>query len=181
MKRLLILCLAIVILSSCKNKLIQPYHGINNIHFVKSNDSLVISFGLVPNKKDSLVRIPVWVTGKVVNYDREYKVKILKSSTAKKGINFSFYKDDFTIDAGKFADSIKIKLNNPSNLNNSPVFVSLKLLPNKYFRTKLQSKVTNSGDTLNLKIFKLYASDIVKKPNLWIFRFFGISALRNFY
>lgn len=181
MKRLLIICLVAFCLTSCfKNNLIPTYHGVANIYFTTAKidnafklpdgfgrNSLTVSFGLIPSKEDSLVKIPVRITGKIVDYDRKYRVKILRdTSTAKKGVNFSFYKEDFTIEAGEYADSIQIMLKNASTLGNGQVFVAFKLVPNEYFSTKLDHKIIN-GDTLSFTKFKLYSSHIIEKPKNW--------------
>lgn len=179
MKRLLIICLAVVCLSACKDSLIKPYHGVDNIYFENVLDSMAISFGLVPNKEDSLIQIPVKITGKIADVDRKYKVKILDSSTAEEGVHFDYHDEDFTIAAGEYMDFIQITLHNTSDLVDSSVYVAFKLLPNKYFSTKLKYHDTAEGLT-SYTTYKLYATHDVQPPAWWIPVFFGRFTVKKY-
>src|SRR5699024_2258140 len=110
MKYLLVIVTAVFCLFSCKKNNLEPYHGADNIYFSGAklsspDDSMTVSFGLLPDIEDSLIKIPISVMGKPAEKDRPYKVKILDVSTAEEGVDYSFNKEDCFVPAGQLKDS----------------------------------------------------------------------------
>jgi archaellin len=194
MKRLSILLLAILFLVSCKINRIKTFQGKDNIYFPKKavsgqpnlgiggrfqNDTLAVSFGLSPNKQDSIIKIPVRVTGDIKDFDRSYKIRILNNATAKKGTDFKILNDNFVIKKGKYSDRVKIQLNNTSNFKNKPIHFTIKLLPNKDFKTNLKYKMVDE-EKVGVTTFEVYQTNIIQKPIYWIPYYFGDYSVKKY-
>src|SRR5699024_1374196 len=133
------------------------------------------------NKKDTLIKIPIRVTGTTADIDRDYKVQIANNSTAEEGNHFDFADQDFVISAGEVTDSLRIILHRTPVLEKDTVFATFELKPNKYFSTKMRDKESSSGEKINFTSFKLYSTDVLKKPQGWSDPYLGTFSAKKFY
>ena len=75
-----------LVFCSCEKDL-EKYSGTDYIRFVSvfEKDSVDYNFGLAGKTTTDRIGIEVKVTGEVLDYDREYKVKVNPASTVRKG------------------------------------------------------------------------------------------------
>lgn len=182
-----ILCLLV----SCKKSEISSYNGQTNIYFSSAldpipswgRDSLSVSFALKALVKDSLIKIPVRVMGKPSDADRIYAIKIATGSNAKEGIHYDFYKENFTIPAGKLVDSLQVLLHRSPDLKNNGVSVVFELVPNNNFTTQIQNEKPVPGypKGYSFNTFRLNSNDILQMPESWIDYYLGDFTAKKFY
>ncbi|MBJ6368385.1 DUF4843 domain-containing protein [Snuella sedimenti] len=132
-------------------------------------DSTSMSFAFeLPNVTDSVYMVPVKILGKASSTDRPFNLKVLPTSTAVEGV-------DFTIPANVFipADSIRamvpITLIRTPKMKDAPVSIQIGLEPNEYFNTNYfgTSEDQNSKALLKYNEFELTVSDILTEPARW--------------
>lgn len=189
MKNIPLYALMIVLLSSCKKSAVELYSGPANIYFTTATnpipnwgaDSLAVSFFLTNNIQDSLVKIPVRITGKIVNADRTYTLKVTEASTAKEGLNYDFYRKDFKIPAGKLDDSIRIILHRSADLKTKAVLLAFQLVSDQNFVTNIQDVAQSSGLAVPVTRFRLFASNILQVPASWYAPYLGTFSEKKFY
>src|SRR5215204_3578099 len=145
----------------CQKSEIAVYDGESNIYFSRAvetlpYDSLSVTFAFRPTIGDSLVKIPVRITGPAALVERAYKVGVGSSSTAKSGVHFTL-PTTFRLPAGKVSDSVAVKLLRTPDLLTDTVSIVLELQPNEHFSTGMLDKVTNAttGQKLSYTRFKL--------------------------
>lgn len=174
---------SLFILFSCTKEL-KKYDGINSIYFVASidpttngvTDKTEMSFGLSsPSQVDSIIGIPVRVLGVPSGADREYRFRVIDSSTAKKGKDYDFVNTKFIMKAGAVTDTIKIKLYRTAILTDTALSIALKLEANENFATKMDSLSDNTatGQKLSYISHTVYVSDVLRKPRYWSPSSFG--------
>ena len=75
-----------LVFCSCEKDL-EKYSGTDYIRFVSvfEKDSVDYNFGLAGKTTTDRIGIEVKVTGEVLDYDREYKVKVNPASTVQEG------------------------------------------------------------------------------------------------
>lgn len=189
MKNIQLYVLMLVLLASCKRKELQYYSGPNNIYFSTGimpiagwgTDSLSVSFTLTNNLQDSLVKIPVRVSGEASAADRSYTVKVASGSTAKEGIHYDFYREDFKIPAGKLSDSLQVMMHRTADLKSNVVSLVFQLVPDQHFVTNLQDIKLSNGKTSSFSQFRLFSSDILQEPLSWYPLYLGTFSAKKFY
>lgn len=169
---------------SCE-KDIKRYDGETNIYFVRAvdqlnsaapvYDSLTVTFAFHPSKTDSLVKIPVRITGVPSTEDREYEVAVDATSTAIAGVHYEALPETLTLKAGKVADTIPVKLFRTADMLTSDFSLILELQPNGNFKTNMVNKVVNatSGQMLSFTRLKIFVNDILNKPKYWLDAYMG--------
>jgi len=179
-----IMLFASVGIIACK-KDTQFYNGDVGIYFlpavqppegVAATDSTLLSFAFAKdNVRDSTFYLPVQIMGAVSASDREYKLEIDPSSTAKKGVHFDFTNTKFTIKPNQLLDTIKIKFHRTTDITNQRLTLKLHLISNENFKTVMTGKVTNvtTGARLSYIDYKIKVDDIFGMPSLWSNYFFG--------
>ena len=194
MKRPIIFILSAVLLAGgCQKKQIELYSGENTIYFTLAadepafnsgkvkQDSLSVTFAYTTND-DSVIKIPVRVTGAPATTSRAYQVKLLPGSTAKQGIHFDFIDKELTIPAGSNEDSIRIRLYRTADLKSNEVLLLLGLEANQFFTTRMGDQAGTGGTSpLSLNTFRIYCSDILKQPETWVDYYMGTFSAKKFY
>lgn len=177
-----ILLIVVTFLFSCTKETIPTYSGSASIFFTSNYrnniDSGMVTFSYsLLSVNDSVVSIPVSAMGMAADIDRSLKVVVLDSSTAKDGIHYQLLPATFMIRKSRLVDTIKIKLNRTSDIQNAPVSIILQIQPNDYFTTDMQSLVTNSvtGASFSFINYRLMVNDILSKPRYWL-----VSSMGNF-
>jgi hypothetical protein len=163
----------------CQKSEIAVYDGESNIYFSRAvestpSDSLNVTFAFRPTIKDSLVMIPVRITGPAAPEARTYKVGVESSSTAKSGVHFTL-PSTFQLPAGKVSDSVAVKLLRTPDLLTDTVSIVLELQANEYFSTAMLDKVTNatSGQKLSYTRYRILVTDVLSKPQRWLDTYLG--------
>ena len=181
----LVPCLGASLLLSACEKGLETYEAPSAIYFLYAvsaesamiavTDNKMVTFGYSPEtRKDSILRLPVQVTGAPANTARSYKLGLADSSTAKEGTDFEFVSRDFTIDAGQVRDTIAVKLLRTSKLLTETVSIHLKLEPNEHFNTNMLEKKDAMGKvTLRYNLYSLRFTDILTKPKYWLDGYLG--------
>jgi hypothetical protein len=170
MKKIILIIGVILFTTSClKKNPIETYHGDKYIYF--KNDKRVVTFAFTPNKSDSLIKIPVAVTGRMSQHNRKYVLQLADSSTAKKGKDFDYLDDDFTIPANSLVDTIKITLYKTTAMDTDSLRIALKLKANKNFTPNLREVESEGAKSLNK--YNLYATNVLTEPYMWYSSYLG--------
>lgn len=162
----------ILLFTSCKKDGLQLYNqelSGSSVYFPEAvgttkSTAIVktVSFGYVGySKKDSVLAIPVAVTGDSAATDRPLKLAVAASSTAVEGTHFSLLKSP-VIRAGKVADTVFLKLNRTVDMTAKQFEIDLVLQENQFFGIKMHDT------TSNYLTYKVIVDDIAGKSYLWV-------------
>jgi hypothetical protein len=169
----LLLVLLPIIAVSCKKDTLLTYKGANNVYFdyittsLNEYDSLNVSFAYSDaSVTDSIIKIPLAVTGLASSTDRTYTIAVDPSSSAKAGTHYVL-PDTFTFHAGLLIDTLPVKLIRTPDLQDTSVMLMLDLKPNKDFTTDIQFLYDRVNDTLSALTFKLVVSDELTAGPYW--------------
>lgn len=166
-------------LFSCKEDKLDVYTSPSSIYFDGTivsgrflpQDSLVFSFGYVPvSVQDTVLKIPVRVTGSVSNDDRPYRLILSEEGTLREGIDFDFESKDFAIQAGELTDTIHVRVQRSVIMKSDTLHLKLKLEENTNFKIQMESQLVGSGDFATLRYFNkfdLRIDDVVGVPWFW--------------
>ncbi len=163
-------------------KNLETYMAKDNIYFwdalyqsqsVIPRDSTTVSFGYVPiDKKDSLYNIPVNALGNVMAIDREFKVKVLSSSTAQAGTHYDFMDSKFVIPANSIRGYIRLKLYRLPEMQKETFNISLELIQNDNFSIDLNPRVVSKKE-ISMSRHTISFNDILTKPKAWLDGYLG--------
>ena len=94
-----------LVFCSCEKDL-EKYSGTDYIRFVSvfEKDSVDYNFGLAGKTTTDRIGIEVKVTGEVLDYDREYKVKVNPASTVQEGVHFNIPAQNCKLRANRVTD-----------------------------------------------------------------------------
>lgn len=176
---LLITVLPAVLLTACKKEGLITYNVPDNIYFnymagVKPaeaiigilNDSLNFTFSYSnATVKDTLLPIPVMVTGAPANTDRSFRVTVASGATAVEGKHYHL--PSFVIHAGRIVDTMLIPVERTEDLRQREVAFTLQLQPDETFKTGIPYRINRYGDTVNALIVKIKFSDILSGGSNW--------------
>jgi len=173
MKRLLYIII-IFALASCKRDPLITYNTDDNVYFkytISTNyyvDSTNFSFAYRDaNVQDTILSVPVAVTGAPAASDRPFKVIVDPASSAVAGTHYQL--PEMVIHAGKVIDTLRLHLKRAADLVAGSKKLILHLQPNEFFRTELRYKIINNTarDTADLITFSITMSDILDKGPFW--------------
>jgi len=166
---LLLLMFAAFFLQSCDKKGLELYDETANgssIYFREALSSKTrllktVSFGFSGySVQDSIVAIPIAVTGNPSSNDRPFQLKTTDSTTAVSGTHYTFLRPAL-MRAGRVVDTLLIKINRTADMATQQFQLSLVLEQNNLFNTKL-------GDTaVRYTNYKILMDDIVGVSYLW--------------
>ena len=166
------------ILSACTKESLLTYNTKDSIYFelFKSfNDSLNVSFAYSnASVQDSLVKIPVFVTGVPADRNRIFTLSVDPSSTAIENTHYSF-PTTFTIHKGQVSDSIAIQLMRTEDLKTAMKTLILNLTNNDEFNTDLKAE----DNQIITASYKITISDILSKGQYWSDWKFGTFSLKK--
>jgi len=154
---------------SCKKKEVALYDEAasgSSIYFKEAVGtanplSKTISFGYVGySVKDSIVAIPVAVTGYPNAQDRRFQLKLTDGTTAVANKHFTFLREPI-IRAGKVVDTLLLKINRTADMTSTPFEIHMFLEPNNAFTTLLADP---SKNYLN---YTITVDDIAGVSHLW--------------
>ncbi|MCM5527596.1 DUF4843 domain-containing protein [Parasegetibacter sp. NRK P23] len=185
---LFVTCAAAVLLgTSCKKDPLLTYAAPDNIYFEmieganpaqdylgRYADSLNLSFAFSPGAvKDTLIGIPVAVTGSPAAQDRSFGISVDPASTAIVSTHYEF-PASFTLRAGRLKDSVFVKLKRATDLTSKSVSIVLHLEENENFETKIKFRSRNprestslNGDTIWVNTFRINLTDRLGAGPFW--------------
>lgn len=200
MKKFYTGALAVIInflLLSCTKEKLMTYDAQDNVYFnclVDADvahgltgryvDSLTFSFAFAePSVTDSVIALPLAVTGAATTTDRNYKIQADPMSTAVAGTHYEL-PASFVIRAGRTLDTMYVKWKRTAEMKTKPVTLWLQLMPTEQLKTQLlyrsgsaavQTFTINADDTIRLDRFKMEVSDLLSEGPYWssYSRFFG--------
>ncbi len=167
---------AILTLNSCKKEPLLTYNISDNIyfHFDSSIDSLNVSFAFSDNTiRESVVFIPVFVTGSPSTRDRTFLIEVDPLSSAIENTHY-ILPTVFIVKAGQVKDSIPLKVIRTADLQASVVNLLLNLKSGGDFKTGIQGE-------RDLKTYKITISDMITAGPNWgtLSRYFGTFSVKK--
>jgi len=180
-----ILILVFLMAASCKKETLMTYNASDNIYFnytykapsgpVYYTDSLNVTFAFSDSThKDSVLRIPVAITGTAKSTDRNFDVTVDPNSTAMAATDYVL-PSTFVLHAGRTTDTILVTLKRTLPLRTNTLFFTLRLKANDQFKTQImyRSRVSTdirfiaAGDTSQTQTFKVLMSDKLEAGQYW--------------
>lgn len=168
--------LAIVFLSSCKEEGLMTYdvkESGSSLYFTekidrKSKDTLmkVISLGRTADElKDSVITIPVSISGPAMSFDRPINIEIPDTASMKLGVHFDYVTPPM-IRADRVTDLITLVLHRTPDLKQERVYLKLDLKANEHFNPQIPIKI-NSNIKQDITSYSLSYDDMFPVPHLW--------------
>ncbi|OQP42826.1 hypothetical protein A4H97_11750 [Niastella yeongjuensis] len=146
MKKIWILLLAaVVLITACQKKEIKGFQGTANIVFaVNSQDSVLYTFALHPERTKDTVWVPVNISGERSDKDRAFSITIVDSATtAVVGKHFDALKDQYVIPANAGSMWLPIIIYNTDPLlEQRALNLVLRLVPTADFNTEIKDVST---------------------------------------
>lgn len=186
----LVYCTALLLLTAaCKKDRLLTYSASNNVYFnyiagadPSQNqlglyeDSIAITFAFSPSAvRDTVLGIPIAVTGEAKNYDRVIKIVADPASTAQPSTHYEF-PATFVMPAGKTSDSVHIRFKRSADLTTTDVLLHLRLQESDQFTTqlkfrsatpKMQNRPIPNTDTVWTTSFKIIINDKLSAGPYW--------------
>jgi hypothetical protein len=175
--------------ASCKRDPLITYNTDDNIYFnytvsaASFVDSVDLSFAYRDvGVTDSILLVPIAVTGTPAAKDRRYTLVSDPASTAIAGTHFEL--PETSILAGKLTDTLRLHLKRTPDLTTGIKKLILRLQPNEFFKTDIQYKLNNisTRDTTDLLTFTIKMSDFLDKGPYWdgsYAQFFGAFSIKK--
>ncbi len=181
MKKLTYILLPVILLSvlySCNKESLITYNVADNIYFKfdSSTDSLDVSFAFSGTSvQDSIVKIPVHVTGVPADQDRTFVIEADPVSTAVENTHY-FLPKTFVIHTGLVTDSIPIKLIRAEDLQSRVVRLILTLKTGGDFNADLEAE-----DWRIRKTYRITVSDMLTAGSFWgsLNQYFGSFSVKK--
>lgn len=173
MKRLLYIGI-IWIAASCKREPLITYNVADNVYFNYSVgfnaflDSMDFSFASSDaSVKDTVLLVPLGVTGSGAATDRTFRLVVDPASTAIAGTHYELPAP--VIHAGKVQDTVRLRFRRAADLASGKKKLVLRLESNEFFKTNLQYKIlgTTARDSVDVLRFSIGASDILSAGLYW--------------
>lgn len=124
-----------LVFCSCEKDL-EKYSGTDYIRFVSvfEKDSVDYNFGLAGKTTTDRIGIEVKVTGEVLDYDREYKVKVNPVSTVQEGVHFNIPAQNCKLRANRVTDTLWVEVMNTEELKAEKLYLQLDLVESAHFK-----------------------------------------------
>ncbi len=183
---LILAAFTLLLAASCKKDKLMTYNASDNIYFnytYKSPgtdfpyyvDSVNLTFAFSPDtKEDSILRLPVAVTGTAKNTDRVFDVTVDPDATAMASTDYVL-PSSLVVHAGRTIDTMLVTLKRTTALKTNTLFFTMRLKANDQFKTQIQYRSRNSGeltyiapgDTSATQFFKVIMSDQLQAGPYW--------------
>ena len=152
-------------------QLIKGYYGTTTEIYT---DSLDYSFASVPaSMKDVMLPATVRTMGKVVDYDRPFRVVVDKEgTTAIEGVHYEINVDTVVIPAGESMAKINVRFFRTDDLMEKSVRLALRLEDNEYFKCyfpeyKSMNTYSSTGVLIHGDSFSFTLSEMYTIPWYW--------------
>lgn len=174
---------------SCKEDTLDLYNGDksgNNIFFQekfnkRDTSSMMkpVSLGFASSDlKDSIIAIPIQVTGPVHSVDRAYQIHIADTSSMKEGHYFDFLTEPI-IPAGQLADTLFLSLHRKPDLESKRVYLHLTLQANSSFSTNIRTQI-NRNIEQDILTYRISLDDMFPVSYLWT-TFYGKGLVEGYF
>lgn len=165
---------------SCKRESLPTYSGEDMIYFAYADkiykfeiiDSTIVKFGYdAVVKTDSVVGIDVKVMGDLKDYDRPVAFGFDEGAfTALPGTDVELLPELSFLPAGKTEGKIFVRLKNTERLNDTSLFVALRLKANEHFKAEYTgtavAEVNREGKIDGTK-FRVRFDNGMEMPSMW--------------
>lgn len=170
---------------SCKKDTLTMYSASDNIYFNYTYqttsgptyyaDSLNVTFAFSPDtQQDSILRIPVAVTGVASSTDRSFNLAVDPGASAVANTDYVL-PSTFVVHAGRITDTILVTIHRTAALKAETRTFTLRLAANDQFKTQIRYRSRNSndlgyiaaGDTSATQTFKVLVSDQLQAGPFW--------------
>lgn len=188
MKKYIYIVIALVaiggLFSACKKDL-KTFEAETGIYFLPSvfawekkpvGDSTIISFSYAKSTlKDSVILIPVMITGQTSTKDKDFKLSIDPASTAVPDTHYEILTKNFAIPANGQTAIVSIKLHRTEDMLTKDYVLILNLEGNENFKTPMVDRVLDAatGRKISYIRYKIHLNDILKKPAAWLDYYLG--------
>ncbi|WP_143306187.1 DUF4843 domain-containing protein [Chitinophaga vietnamensis] len=159
--------------SACTKSNLLSYQGSTDIYFsyrdnYQNTDTIHYSFARDTLTTDTL-KIYAKVIGEVAAVDRSFSmVTVDSATTAVAGQHYRLpVADSLMIPAGAVSRLIPVVVLRPAALYEKSVTLTLKLVPNNYFKTNMQAYDYKAPYVASAVVMKIVIDDILPQPGLW--------------
>lgn len=178
----------LLMVASCKKEALLTYKADDNIYFkyIIGADPATDYLGLYTDTldftfsfseasvTDSILNLPVGVTGVVSSQDRTFVLAVDPASTAKPGVNYEM-PPSFLMRAGLISDTIRIRIKRTPELKTTALSLVLRLQENDQFKMQIEYRPRNprspinisDGDSVKTLSFKLSIADMLAPGPYW--------------
>lgn len=145
MKKTYLVIVLLTGLFACKKEEVKVYNGGDRVQFARTSnlpyvENLSYSFAGKGNKNVDTVFIPVDVTGRVGNTDREINLELIPGeNTAVQGVDFDFGKK--VIPAGSSKGLVEVILKKTPALETAEKVVALRVIASKDFMPGIEKQL----------------------------------------
>jgi hypothetical protein len=174
---------SLLLATACKKESLMTYDADNNIYFhfqigvdpIRYSDSVIVTFAFSsPSVQDTIIHVPVVVTGVAADHDRSYSLTADAGSTAVASTDYVL-PSAFVLRAGRTSDTLGVKFKRTAAIKTASVFLKLRLKENDQFRTQIAYQSRNQydinyispGDTISVQTFKIIVSDKLEAGPYW--------------
>lgn len=167
MKKTYLLLVLLTGLFACKKEEVKVYDGGDRVQFTRLSTKpysgdLFYSFGTKGKKVVDTMFIPVDITGRVANFDREINIEIIPDeTTATQGTDYDFGKR--IIPAGKSKGVVELILRRTKKLETEIKVVSFRIATSAEFKPGIEKQLKS----------KVSFYDYLVRPVSWEFMNFG--------
>lgn len=168
---------------SCKREPLTTYNVDDNVYFNFSTyqDTLDFTFAYAdPQITDTIIKIPIGVTGLAASVDRPFELVTDPSSTAIYRTHYEL--PQFVIPAGIVMDTLRILFKRTADLTTEAKTLKLRLKANDNFKTDIAYKIHPYYDTISVLSFSISFSDILIAGPYWgsvYARYFGTYSVKK--
>ncbi len=184
--------------ASCSTEEIETYSGVKAGIFIQDvyttdqygnplsyRDSTAFSFSSYTEDVTTFnTRFVVRAMGNVVDYDRPYRVEVIKEeSTAIEGEDFNIDQNESMIKAGEATDNFYIQMIRTPKLRQGKIWVKVRIVPNEHFETPISEYKNSSawnvdGPMKPATTYKVVFSEEYTEPLYW--SWYGADKLGKF-
>ncbi|WP_294348784.1 DUF4843 domain-containing protein [uncultured Sphingobacterium sp.] len=127
-----------------------------------------VSFGYAgASVRDSIIQIPIGISGVPVDKDRTYRVETTEETSMELGVHYEFVDENPMIRANRVTDTLRIRLFRAADIAESKVFLGLHLVANENFGVTLPFSYVNSQRYYSVLKFGISSDDIAGIPFIW--------------
>ena len=178
MRNILLLLLITLCCWNCQEEKLATFDGQNGIYFInyyRNNNTAkelytdTTSFSFVwTTASDTVVHLGVRGLGKVMDYDRPFRVKVANTN-AVAGVHYDELQSEYILKADTTYSSVPIHIYRESIAHDTTFYIEVELVANDYFVPNIPFKeVSNNGiDTIYITRQVLAFSNKMEEPEPW--------------
>lgn len=181
------------VFSSCKKGL-NDFDGQTGIYFLRAVEPLRVNDALLDSTQvtfsytkastiDSVLLIPVRISGAPLNTDRDYQLSVDPVTDAILNQHYQILNSRIFIPANKVTDTLKVKLLRTTDMQTKSYTLVLNLESNEHFKTTMKDRLIDqaTGKRLSLISHRIYFTDVLVKPKAWLDAYLGTFSRKKLY